>query len=78
MYVRRMISLPLDQMSKTEKLMALEALWEDLTKSEAEHPSPSWHKDELAATEQRVKSDKEQFVDWEEAKKRLRDDARWK
>jgi hypothetical protein len=71
-----MISLPLDQMSRTEKLMALEALWEDLTKNEAEYQSPSWHKDELAATEQRVKSGEEQFVDWEEAKRRLRDDAR--
>jgi hypothetical protein len=71
-----MISLPLDQMSRTEKLMALEALWEDLTKNEADYESPSWHKDELAATEQRVKAGEEQFVDWEEAKKRLRNDAR--
>jgi hypothetical protein len=71
-----MISLPLDQMSRTEKLMALEALWEDLTRNEADYQSPSWHKDELAATEQRVKSGEEQFIDWEEAKKRLRKDAR--
>jgi len=70
-----MMSLPLDQMSRTEKLMALEALWEDLSKNEADYQSPDWHKDELAATEARVKSGEEQFIDWEEAKRRLRDDS---
>jgi len=67
-----MISLPLKEMSRTEKLMALEALWEDLSRSEAEFESPAWHEGELAATEERVKSGQEQFVDWEAAKKALR------
>jgi len=68
-----MISLPLAQMSRTEKLMALEALWEDLTRNEREYESPEWHKDELLATAERVKSGKEQAVDWESAMKQLRD-----
>jgi hypothetical protein len=67
-----MISLPLKEMSRAEKIMALEALWEDLSRDEAEFESPSWHQDELAATEARVKSGKEQPVDWEHAKKQLR------
>jgi hypothetical protein len=67
-----MISLPLKEMSRAEKIMALEAIWEDLSRSEAGFESPSWHQEELAATEQRVKSGKEQPVDWEQAKKRLR------
>ncbi len=67
-----MISLPLKQMSRAEKVMALEALWEDLSRNEAEFESPDWHRDELAATEERVKSGEERFVDWETAKKRLR------
>jgi len=66
------ISLPLGQMSRAEKTMALEALWEDLSRNQAEFESPSWHRDELAATEERVKSGKEEPVDWEQAKKRLR------
>ena len=68
-----MIALPIKQMSRAEKLMALEALWEDLSRNEAEFESPRWHRDELAATEERVKSGQEQFVDWESAKRQLRE-----
>ena len=67
-----MISLPLAQMSRAEKLMALEALWEDLTRNEKEFESPAWHEQELADTETRFKSGQEKFVDWETAKKQLR------
>ena len=67
-----MTSLPLDKMSRAEKLMALEALWEDLTRNEKEFESPPWHQAELADTEARVKSGQEQFVDWDAAKKQLR------
>ena len=67
-----MIELPLKQMSRAEKVMALEALWEDLSRNEAEVESPGWHQAELAATEQREKSGEEKFVDWELAKKQLR------
>jgi hypothetical protein len=67
-----MISLPLTQMSRAEKLMALEALWEDLTRNGEEFESPGWHREELSAAEQRVKSGQEQFVNWEAAKDQLR------
>jgi hypothetical protein len=67
-----MTSLPLDKMSRAEKLMALEALWEDLTRNEREFESPSWHEQELADTEARVKSGQEKLVDWETAKNQLR------
>jgi hypothetical protein len=59
-------------MSRAEKLMALEALWEDLSRDETTLESPAWHLDELRATEERVKSGEEQFIDWESAKKELR------
>jgi hypothetical protein len=52
--------------------MALEALWEDLSRNESEFESPDWHREELTATEERVQSGEEQFVDWETAKKQLR------
>ncbi len=67
-----MISLPIKEMSRAEKIMAMEALWEDLSRNEAGFESPPWHREELAATEQRVKSGEEQPVDWEQAKKQLR------
>jgi hypothetical protein len=68
-----MITLPLKQMTQAEKLMAMEAIWEDLSRDEAAFESPAWHREELAATEERVKAGKEQFIDWEQAKKELRE-----
>ena len=53
--------------------MAMEAIWDDLSRNEEAFESPAWHKEELAATEERVKAGKEQFVDWEQAKKELRE-----
>jgi hypothetical protein len=52
--------------------MALEALWDELSRDEAEFDSPASHEEELAATERRVQEGKEKFVDWEEAKNQLR------
>ncbi len=51
-------------MTRAEKVMALEALWEDLSRNDAEFESPDWHREELAATQERVKSGLERFVDW--------------
>jgi len=67
-----MNALPLDKMSRAEKVEALEALWQDLSREEDQMPSPAWHGDELAATQERVNSSAEAFVDWEAAKKELR------
>jgi hypothetical protein len=69
-----MISLPLQDMTRAEKLMAMEALWEDLSRNEESFESPGWHLKELAVTEERVREGRERFVDWEQAKKKLRKD----
>lgn len=68
-----MISLPLKEMIHAEKLMALEALWDDLSRNEEAFESPAWHQEELAATEERVKAGQEKFVEWEQAKEELRE-----
>ena len=60
------------QLSRSEKLKLMEALWEELSRSD-EFESPAWHQKELAATEQRLAEGKEQIVDWETAKKKLRE-----
>lgn len=66
-------TLPLDKMSVAEKLRAMEMLWADLSRNESEFESPAWHEDVLRDREERVKSGKESFIDWETAKKQLRD-----
>ncbi|MCX5971247.1 MAG: addiction module protein [Coprothermobacterota bacterium] len=66
-------ALPLDQMTIDEKLRALERIWADLCRVEMAVPSPLWHRDVLQAREARLLNDQEQFTNWEEAKKRIRD-----
>lgn len=59
------------KMSRREKLMLMEVLWEQLSRHDAAYESPAWHATKLAKTEQRLADGKEQVVDWETAKKEL-------
>ncbi len=68
------ITLPLDQMTTAEKLRVMEALWADLTRHGKEFQSPSWHEHVLKEREARVETGQETFIDWETAKKQLRDE----
>jgi hypothetical protein len=62
----------LRQMPRSEKLKLMEALWEDLSRSDEVFESPGWHAEELAATEQRLAEGKERVIDWADAKRDLR------
>ena len=68
--------LPLQQMTREEKLRIMEELWVDLSRNESDFESPAWHGDFLREREEAVKSGKETFIDWEEAKKQLRNKLR--
>ena len=65
-------TLPLDQMATAEKLSAMEALWQDLSRHADRFESPAWHGNVLREREQRVEEGKEGYVDWEAAKQDLR------
>ena len=67
------ITLPLDEMSTEEKIQTMETLWDDLCKKADSLSSPSWHKDILQEREKRIKNGNDEFVDWEKAKKDIRD-----
>lgn len=67
------LAIPLDQMTTAEKLRALEQIWENLCRTPNEVPSPSWHADVLQDREKRIQQGSSQFVDWSEAKERIRD-----
>ena len=64
--------LPLKKMSRAEKLRAMEEIWTDLSRDEAKFDSPAWHADALREAEHAIVSGTAKFVDWEEAKARLR------
>lgn len=66
------VVLPLQKMSRDEKLRAMEALWADLSKDVDGFESPAWHAQVLREAERAMKNGKAKFSDWDEAKKRIR------
>ena len=66
------LSLPLSEMTLEEKLQAMEALWEDLSRTPDLIESPTWHEDILREREQRLAAGEAKFVDWDEAKAYIR------
>jgi len=62
----------IEQMSRAEKLQVMEALWADLSKTDAEVESPVWHADLLRETGARVAAGEERITDWDTAKQELR------
>jgi putative addiction module component (TIGR02574 family) len=64
--------LSLDQLTVTEKLILMEQLWNDLSQRPENVPSPEWHGNVLAERIAAVREGRTSFVDWNEAKQRLR------
>ncbi|MEZ6175772.1 MAG: addiction module protein [Candidatus Scalinduaceae bacterium] len=60
------------QLSHNDRLRAMEAIWKDLSSDEESFESPSWHKDVLKNTENRMNDGIEEVVVWDTAKKNLR------
>jgi len=63
--------LAIDKMTIEEKLEAMEALWNDLCRHEEALPVHDWQKEVLDERERLIESGEAQFVEWEEAKKRI-------
>jgi hypothetical protein len=70
------IKHPLHEMTIQEKLAAMEALWEDLSRSSEAIESPEWHNEILDERRQRVADGTAQFEDWEKAKAKIREKLR--
>ncbi len=67
------IAIPLERMSTTEKLQAIEDIWSDLSRVSENVPSPSWHADVLRAREERIENGTSRFMDIPEAKQAVRE-----
>lgn len=67
------INLPLDSMTTSQKLEAMEALWASLCENPSEVASPAWHAAILADRQRRLESGQAVASDWESAKKRIRE-----
>ncbi|WP_367872455.1 addiction module protein [Luteolibacter sp. Populi] len=68
------VAVDLRRMSTVEKLRLMEDLWQDLSAGGEEIASPEWHGDVLAERERLTASGEEKFIDWEVAKKQLREE----
>jgi len=66
-------TIEIKHLSRKEKLRIMEAIWEDLLREDEEVESPDWHQKALQETERRVSSGQEKIVDWQAAKKELRE-----
>lgn len=54
-----------------EKLRVMEAIWDDICREEQQLEVPGWHKQVLDEREGLLAESKAQFLDWEEAKRRI-------
>jgi hypothetical protein len=54
----------------------MERLGEDLSRNAEESLSPQWHEADLAKREKLIKSGKAMFIDWEVAKRQIRQQAK--
>lgn len=64
------------EMPLHEKLLTMEALWEDLSSSEENVEIPEWHKDILDHRECLIAEGKAHFMDWDQAKKEIWQETR--
>jgi len=67
------LTIPLNRMTTSDKLQALEEIWDDLRRTPEKVPSPSWHADVLQAREKRIQKGTSQFMEWSEAKQTIRE-----
>ena len=67
-------TIDLQEMTTSEKLRLMEELWQNLSQTALEVASPEWHGDVLAERDRLIDSGEETFIDWETAKKRLREE----
>ena len=65
----------IDQMTTEEKIHTMETIWDDLCKKAESIQSPIWHKKVLQEREDRINTGEEVFIDWDSAKKHIRDNV---
>jgi hypothetical protein len=63
-------------MSREDKLLAMEALWDDLCRQAGAIVSPEWHESELSERDAVYRSGVDSAEDWTEAKAKIRSSLR--
>jgi hypothetical protein len=67
------VTVPLEQMSRADKVELMECVWTDLCRTPEDVESPSWHDEVLRSREKALETGGERVLEWSEAKKRIRE-----
>jgi putative addiction module component (TIGR02574 family) len=62
----------IEKMSVTQRLQAMDQLWDSLNRSGEQIPSPDWHQDVLADRKARAQSGEAKFLTLDQLRSRLR------
>ena len=66
-------TIAIDNLSVTDKIILMERLWNDLSRRPTDVASPDWHGDILDDRRAAVHEGRTAFIEWDDAKKRLRE-----
>ena len=67
------ILLPLDKMTRLDKIAVMEKIWDDLCRDPDSIPSPKWHKEVLEAREKEINEGRAKFTAFDRVKEKFRD-----
>jgi hypothetical protein len=62
----------LKDLPRTECLLAMEVLWQSLSRTPAEDVIPEWHQKVLATRLEQLRNGEEKTIPWNQAKEHLR------
>jgi hypothetical protein len=62
----------IETMSVSERLRAMDQLWDSLNRSDDEIPSPEWHQEVLAERKERARREEAKFLTLGQLRSRLR------
>jgi hypothetical protein len=65
-------TLPLQDMSLSDKLQTMEAIWADLSNQDSGYTPPLWHDEILKERKKRIENGDIGFTDWKVAKEEIR------
>ncbi len=66
-------TIAIENLSVAEKIVLMERLWDELSRRPTDVASPDWHGDILDRRRAAVREGRTAFIEWDDAKKRLRE-----
>lgn len=62
------------KMTKEEKILAMEEIWDNLCHTAGGFESPGWHEDVLRDREKNLEIGEDRFLDWPTAKRNIKNE----